>query len=261
MTYCVYQITYTGNNFPPKVGSMITPTIYIGKTKISKWDKGYCGSVSSQKYKELWKLETKSNFNLFKREILFTNLSNKEATELETLILHHYDAAKNPNFFNMCNGNLKFYKEGPLSEETKQKISETNKQTWNNKSISELTLLKQKNSISNKKIWENKSDQEKENFKQQRSLSSKQMWVNKSVDQFNTEITNLGIARDKARQKRSKEEQQKIYDNITKIKKSDYPLIIELSKKFNVNQIKDYLQDQKNIIISTRTIYRILKNN
>ena len=59
--FCTYIVTYFGNKMPP---------FYIGSTSVSNIKKGYLGSVSSKKYKDIWLSEILNNKSLFKIRIV-----------------------------------------------------------------------------------------------------------------------------------------------------------------------------------------------
>jgi NUMOD3 motif len=68
--YCTYLTSYFGNKLP---------LFYIGSTSVEKILKGYRGSVSSKKYKQIWKKELKENPHLFKTKIISKHQTKKEA--------------------------------------------------------------------------------------------------------------------------------------------------------------------------------------
>ena len=72
--YCVYLTEYYGNKMPSK---------YVGSSSIKRIENGYKGSVSSKKYKDIWKEEIKNNPNLFKVSILSLHQTREEALEFE----------------------------------------------------------------------------------------------------------------------------------------------------------------------------------
>ena len=112
--YCVYLTTYFGNKLP---------MFYIGSTSISKIDRGYKGSVSSEKYSAIWKKEIVQNPELFKITILSTYTNRKEAFDKEEFLQRRLDVIKNPLYVNMSFANggfnnlgLKFSKEVNLKK-------------------------------------------------------------------------------------------------------------------------------------------------
>lgn len=62
-TYCIYLTIYLGDKLPP---------FYIGSTSIDKINKGYHGSVTSAKFKNIWQSELKYNRHLFHTFIIPT---------------------------------------------------------------------------------------------------------------------------------------------------------------------------------------------
>lgn len=92
-TYCVYLTTYRGNKLPP---------FYIGSTSTDNLKSGYRGSVSSKKYKDIWKSELKNNPHLFKTQIVCTTEKREEATEIECRIQRKLDVVKSPMYINLA---------------------------------------------------------------------------------------------------------------------------------------------------------------
>jgi hypothetical protein len=103
-TYVVYITFYRGNRLPP---------FYIGKTSKSNVLKGYNGTVSSKKYKAVWLQERIDHPELFKTVILSYHTTEGEALFRETHILRFFNAANNPMFINLTNGDEKFGLIGP----------------------------------------------------------------------------------------------------------------------------------------------------
>ena len=91
MTYCTYITIYSGNLLPP---------FYIGSTSVKKMENGYRGSVSSKKFKNIWKEELKNNPHLFKTVILTRHAHRKEATEREFQFQFSLKAPINPLYIN-----------------------------------------------------------------------------------------------------------------------------------------------------------------
>lgn len=90
--YCTYLTIYRGNKLPP---------FYIGHAKISNiTNKDYRGSVSSKKYKEIWKSELLNYPNLFNIHILRIFETKKEAHLHENKLLRHVNAHLNPMYIN-----------------------------------------------------------------------------------------------------------------------------------------------------------------
>jgi hypothetical protein len=115
--YCTYLTVYTGNTLPP---------FYLGSTSIDKINKGYRGSVSSEKYKSIWKQEIASHPDLFKTIILTRHETRQEAMEREVVFQEAFSVARNPLYINMAHANGKFFVSGPRSAETKAKIGVAN---------------------------------------------------------------------------------------------------------------------------------------
>lgn len=117
--WCVYLTIYKGNKLPP---------FYIGYTKTQKIiEKKYFGSVSSEKYKQLWKKELKENKQLFSSRILKEFEIKSQALEYEEYIHRKFNVHINELYVNRSIGNRKFVNKThrfgfKLSEETKRKI-------------------------------------------------------------------------------------------------------------------------------------------
>ena len=116
--YCTYLTVYTGNKLPP---------FYIGSTSVDNINKGYRGSVVSEKYKSIWKQELHSHPELFKTSILTRHETRQEAMEREIVFQEAFSVASNPMYINMAHANGKFFNTDPHSPETKAKISAGNK--------------------------------------------------------------------------------------------------------------------------------------
>ena len=97
--YCTYLLTYKGNKLPP---------FYIGSGTIYKiQNEGYIGSVSSRKYKNIFRSEKKNNIQLFKLKILKTFKTRKQAYTAEEKLQKQLDVVNNPLYFNMNIANSK----------------------------------------------------------------------------------------------------------------------------------------------------------
>lgn len=120
MSFVVYCITYTDS---------LTTLKYIGHTSSNKWNTGYCGSVSSQKYKSFWKNALKLNPSNFKRELLSTHQTRNEALQEEYRLHVLYDVVNSEEYANMtCATSTKFTMAGRQhSTETKTKIGNSNR--------------------------------------------------------------------------------------------------------------------------------------
>ncbi len=119
MSFVVYLITYTNET---------TCLKYIGHTSLKKWDEGYYGSVSSQKYKIFWKNEVKHNKRCFTRSILSKHETRADALAEEYRLHILHDVVNSPDFVNMTLAtSTKFsMKDRSHSEETKRKIGNSN---------------------------------------------------------------------------------------------------------------------------------------
>lgn len=99
--YVVYHIIYSGNLFPSKLNSNIIPSNYIGSSSLSNIESGYMGSVSSKKYKSIWKQELKEHPELFHLEMISFHDTRQDATWKELQIQKIFNVVKNPLFVNM----------------------------------------------------------------------------------------------------------------------------------------------------------------
>lgn len=127
--FVTYLVTYSGD---------LLPKYYIGSTSEDQVLSGnYFGSISSIKWKKIFKEELKKNKHLFKIEILSIHDSRKLALESELEIQLEKNVVKSDEFMNeslaIVNGFFGRDTSGenhPLygkkhSEETKEKISKT----------------------------------------------------------------------------------------------------------------------------------------
>jgi len=89
--YAVYLTVYYGKKLPP---------FYIGSSSIDKIEKGYCGSIRSRKYKEIFRDELKNNKHLFDVIIISTHQSRTEATDTELQLQKDFNVVKSDKFFN-----------------------------------------------------------------------------------------------------------------------------------------------------------------
>jgi hypothetical protein len=118
--YCVYLTIYSGNLLPP---------YYIGSTSLEKYNKGYKGSVSSKKYKTIWKNELKNHSELFDVLILDEFNTRQEALNAEYILQKKLNVVKSDQFINLTfAGDTKCFGTGwnkgiSMSDETKEKIS------------------------------------------------------------------------------------------------------------------------------------------
>jgi hypothetical protein len=130
MLFVVYKVTY--------IGSVLDSKYYIGSTSLEIANSGkYFGSISSKKWKNIYKQETIKNPQDFKLEILSSHPTRKDAL-LEELRLHiELDVVNDDNYFNKSlaspNGWFGRKISGPehhsygrkRSEESKQKMRES----------------------------------------------------------------------------------------------------------------------------------------
>jgi hypothetical protein len=89
--YCVYLTIYSGNKLP---------MFYIGSTSIEKIKNGYLGSVSSRRYKTIWKNEVKSNPSLFSVRIISSHDNRDDATKKESKLQSKLKVHKNDLYIN-----------------------------------------------------------------------------------------------------------------------------------------------------------------
>jgi len=141
--YCVYLTVYTGNKLPP---------FYIGSTSYRNIEIGYCGSVQSNEYKKIWKLENKINRHLFHVTIVKTFDDRQEAYSYEEYLQRKLDVLNNPLYVNKVIAN-KTFRLSRHSEKSKEKMSRSRKGKSNywlkgkspwNKGISRSEDTKQK---------------------------------------------------------------------------------------------------------------------
>ncbi len=128
--YCVYLTVYRGNKLPP---------FYIGSSSVENVNFGYHGSVSSKRYKEIWKHEVKFNNDLFTTKIIAYFNTRREALCMENKLQHCVQVVNNPLYINQSyaqkNGAIGRCGKGvlnsrygaKLSESTRLKISNANK--------------------------------------------------------------------------------------------------------------------------------------
>ena len=111
--FCVYLTIYKGNKLPP---------FYIGYTSIKKIENGYNGSVSSKRYKRIWRKERAENSQLFITKIIKEFCNRKDAQEYEHFILRHLSAHKNELYINMHSGGS-FYNYTHLTKKFNMEMS------------------------------------------------------------------------------------------------------------------------------------------
>lgn len=91
MEYCTYMTTYLGDKMPK---------FYIGSTSVKKILTGYHGSVSSKKFKNIWKNELRTRPELFTTEIIGSYSTRKAALDAELSLQITLDVVKNRHFIN-----------------------------------------------------------------------------------------------------------------------------------------------------------------
>ncbi len=113
-TYIVYLTTYSGDTE--------LPPYYIGSTNMHEIQKGYTGSVSSEKWEALYLSEKKNNSGSFSVELISEEFDVRQDAldrELEEQI--KVDAKNNPLYFNMAHAKGCFGNMGPEAEVKRQK--------------------------------------------------------------------------------------------------------------------------------------------
>ena len=90
--YCTYLTVYCGNKLP---------TFYIGSTTENKINSGYRGTVTSKKYKQIWKKELKQNPNLFKTFIISKHKTRKECLEKELFFQRKLSVVRSELYINL----------------------------------------------------------------------------------------------------------------------------------------------------------------
>lgn len=139
LEYCsmftVYITTYLGEKLPP---------FYIGSTTFEKIANGYHGSVTSRKYRDIWRQELNENPHLFITKPIPNAAAETagEIVEIEAEWQRLFDVVKDPDFINQsfAAGGFHSTRETALAavetrrkndiwhtEETKRNISEAKK--------------------------------------------------------------------------------------------------------------------------------------
>ena len=141
--YCTYLTVYSGSKLPP---------FYIGSTSLSKIEAGYRGTVSSMKYKIIWKKELKENPHLFKTRVITLHKSRKDATVREYLFQKTLGVVQSSMYINMAvaapNGFFGMDNSGiPKSESMRKKLSGNQNAKGNHKPKSETHKKKIKESL------------------------------------------------------------------------------------------------------------------
>ena len=159
--FATYITFYKGNKLPP---------FYIGYCNISNFEKGYRGTVSSKEYKQIWIKEIKEHPELFKTKIIKTFQTKIEAKEHEVYLHEKFQVHTNPMFINKSKATRDFYvvdysifKGRVVSEETKQKLRERNKEQFSDPVLrkNHLEGCHKNNAFHVGKMWINKDGKNK----------------------------------------------------------------------------------------------------
>jgi hypothetical protein len=153
--YCIYLTIYSGNKLPP---------FYIGSTSISKIDEGYCGSVESKKYGDIFRSELKNNRHLFKVRIVEFCSDRKQALEREEWYHRKLNVVASEMYMNCayattgCFGIPRPGNDNPFygrkhSDETKAKVGKSSKER--------MTSEQARMMRSNRKIYLQHTDESK----------------------------------------------------------------------------------------------------
>lgn len=105
-----------------KTTNLINQKYYIGKHSSENPNDEYLGSGTA-----LQRAIKKHGVENFRKEVLFLYESEIEAYNKERKILEELDGIKDPLCYNLCYGGVGFWKGAIHSEESKKKISESNK--------------------------------------------------------------------------------------------------------------------------------------
>jgi len=124
-TYCTYLVTYSGDKLP---------TFYIGSTSTKNIYNGYFGSVSSKKWKQIYRDELLKSPEKFKIKILETFASRKEALEAELKLHIENDVVKSSQFINEALATINGFFGRPMNGE---------KNPMHGKSLKDLLSLEQ----------------------------------------------------------------------------------------------------------------------
>lgn len=92
--YCVYLTIYKGTKLP---------RWYIGMSSVAKVKNGYRGSVSSKRYKNIWKQELRENPDLFETVIIHEEITKEGALAYEHKLQVKLDVVRRPDFINLAN--------------------------------------------------------------------------------------------------------------------------------------------------------------
>lgn len=122
MKFIVYLTKYRGK---------LLPLWYIGSTYYDNVKNGYNGSVSSKKYKEIYKMEQKENKHLFKTKILSYHKTRKEALEEELRLQKKHKVVKNSRYINESYACVNRFFGRLMNEEEKKNMVEKRKLSGN----------------------------------------------------------------------------------------------------------------------------------
>jgi hypothetical protein len=93
--YVTYLTIYLGN---------LMPMFYIGYTSLSNIERGYHGTVTSKRYKKIWKQELRDNPHLFKTIVLTRHDVKADAHDRERRFQKQLGVVKNPLYINLSDG-------------------------------------------------------------------------------------------------------------------------------------------------------------
>lgn len=122
--FCVYLTVYSGSKLPP---------FYIGSgttQKLMRQKNPYRGTVASDLYENIWKLELKQNPQLFKTIIVSYHFDRKEAYSKEESLQRALNVIHNPMYINQSYANGGFSMSGKthnIETRKKMKISAENR--------------------------------------------------------------------------------------------------------------------------------------
>lgn len=187
--YAVYMVVYFGGKIPPKTKkSTKKPRRYIGSTKLQNIHNGYRGSVTSKKYKEIWKNELNESFNKFKIRILSVHHCDIEAREEEKRIQIKHDVVKSDLYINLAIASPNGYFGKPdtgrkVSLETREKMSEKRKgktyeEIFGEEKAKLLKEKRKKQAKPNKGIAMSKEQKKKISD----TKKGKRMWITNGLD-------------------------------------------------------------------------------
>lgn len=140
LIYCTYVTFYSGNKLPP---------FYIGSSSVKRIESGYRGSVSSKLYKKIFRSELKDNPHLFKTKIISVHETRSEAYIKENKLHRHLNVVDSSMYINQHIVLSPNFASGPMSDDTKLKISKTTKGRPKSKQHSE-NISKGKKGIATK---------------------------------------------------------------------------------------------------------------